>query len=122
MKFQKLLARMLIGVLLFQNFFFLPSGTVSAAPDIDGSANIDLTLTPSLPASTIIGESFVLDIALENKLTSDGDAYRPGFILSLPSGISLISAGRLGTPTRTLVHGSGNTLHFFQMTNEVVLQ
>lgn len=121
MFFRPLFSTLLILVLCFQNILpFIPA--VSAAPDPDGSANIDITLTPSLPASSIVGQSFTLDITLKNENTSDGDGYRPGFILSLPTGISLQNAGTLGSPSRTVVHASGSTLYFFQSSNDVILK
>lgn len=121
MSFRRLLSVILITLLLSQNLFSLVD-TVIAAPDSDGSANIDLFLTPSIPSSSIIGQNFTLDIALQNQNTSDGDGYRPGMILSLPAGVSLVSAGTFGSPTRTVSHASGTTLVFFQTTNDVLLK
>lgn len=121
MSFRRFTAILVIAILLVENLFIV-TPTSFAAPDPDGSANIDLTLTPSLPASSIVGQSFTLDITLENENTSDGDGYRPGFILSLPTGISLQNAGTLGSPSRTVVHASGSTLYFFQSSNDVILK
>lgn len=58
-----------------------------------------------------------MNIALENKGTSDGDGFRPGVILSLPAGVTLVDAGTLGSPVRTVSHISGNTLYFFETTS-----
>ena len=85
MEFRKLISWYLIVCILLQNILFLFPNMVSAAPDADGSANIDLYLTPTIPSSSIIGKNFTLDIALESKNTSDGDGYRPGIVLNLPA-------------------------------------
>lgn len=82
---RRLLAKFLIVSLLLQNSLFFPLDFISAAPDPDGSANLDLTLTPSLPSSAIIGQNFAFNVSLKNENTSDGDGYRAGFILSLPA-------------------------------------
>lgn len=71
---------------VFANIFSLTKVEHTyAAPDPDGSSNIDLYVTPTVPASSLIGTNFTYTINLENKNTSDGDGYRPGFILSLPA-------------------------------------
>lgn len=116
MYFQKSLSVLLVLCFLAQNIFFFSLMSVFAAPDPDGSANIDLYLTPVVPASSLIGTNFTLDISLENKNTSDGDGFRPGLILSLPTGVSFISAGILGSPVRSVTHASGSTLLFFETT------
>lgn len=95
MYFRRSTSAFLILCLLAQNISLFFSWEAYAAPDIDGSANIDLYLTPSLPANSLIGRDFVMNIALENKSTSDGDGFRPGVILSLPSGVTLVDAGML---------------------------
>lgn len=117
MYFRRQTSILLILCLLTQNIFLFFSGEIYAAPDIDGSANIDLYLTPTLPANSLIGRDFTMNIALENKVTSDGDGFRPGVILSLPAGVSLVNAGVLGAPVRTVNHISGNTLYFFKTTS-----
>lgn len=81
------------GVLFrIPEYILFPPNIALAAPDSDGSANIDMVLSSTVPSSSIIGKNFTLDVALENKNTSDTDGYRPGFILSLPTGVSLVSA------------------------------
>jgi uncharacterized repeat protein (TIGR01451 family) len=105
--------------LLLQNLVFIADE--AHAVDLDGSSNVELFLTPSLPESSIIGENFTLDIALKNQPSSEWDGYRPWIILSLPTGVSLVSAGTLGSPTRTISHASGSTLVFFATTNDVVI-
>ncbi len=111
-----------LAIFLFQSLFFVGVSPVSAAPDSDGSANINLWIAPSLPGTAIIGQNFTLDISLENQSSSDGDGYNPGLIVSLPAGISFVSAGSLGAPSRTVAHASGGTLLFFQTSNEVLLK
>lgn len=121
MTIRKAVSFFLVFLILLQNLIFAPT-SVSAASDSDGSANIDLSLTPTIPSSSIIGQNFTLDVALQNQNTSDGDGYRPGIILNLPAGVSLVSAGTLGSPIRTVSHASGTTLVFFQTTNDVLLK
>lgn len=76
--FRKFLASSLVGTLLLSNTvsLFLVESTY-AAPDSDGSANIDLFVTPTVPTSSLIGTNFTYDVSLENKTSSDGDGYRP---------------------------------------------
>jgi hypothetical protein len=88
----RFIAKFLILALLLQSIIFFHPDLVSAAPDSDGSANLDLTLTPSLPSSAIIGQNFAFTVSLKNENTSDGDGYRAGFILSLPTGVTFQSA------------------------------
>lgn len=85
MYFRRSTSFFLILCLLAQNISLFFSGEVHAAPDPDGSANIDLYITPTIPASSLIGKDFIFNVNLENKNTSDGDGFRPGFILSLPT-------------------------------------
>lgn len=83
--FRKYTALLLLSAILGNIFVISPVQNTYAAPDTDGSANIDLYVTPSVPASSLIGTNFTYTVSLENKNTSDGDGYRPGFILSLPA-------------------------------------
>lgn len=76
---------LILSIILGNVFIFGSIPTVSAAPDPDGSANIDLFVSPTVPTSSLIGTSFTYNVSLENRNTSDGDGYRPGFILALPS-------------------------------------
>ncbi len=69
MYFRKSLSGFLALTLIAQYLVLIPQG--AHAIDGDGSNNINLVLTPTLPSSSIIGKNFTLDIALENQSSSE---------------------------------------------------
>lgn len=114
---KKSIARCLLFFLLFQ---FIPFTNIqnSFAVDGDGTANLDLLIIPSIPESSIIGSNFNFNFTLKNQNTSEDDAYKNGFILSLEDGVEFVSSAKLWTPERIVSYTSGSfsgtTLYFFE--------
>lgn len=69
MYFRKSLSGFLALALMAQHLVLFPQEAL--AIDVDGSNNIDLVLTPTLPSSSIIGKNFTLDIALQSQSSSE---------------------------------------------------
>jgi hypothetical protein len=69
MFFRKPLSALIVLTLVLQYLIVFPQGV--HAIDIDGSNNINLVLTPTLPSSSIIGKNFTLEIALSNQSSSE---------------------------------------------------
>lgn len=97
---------------MFWAFLFAPN-QVSAA-DGDGSAHLDLVMTPSVSSTGVVaGRNFTYNVNLSNTASSEWDAFKYGYILQLPTSVSFVSSD-LWSPDRTVNHNSWSTLLFFR--------
>lgn len=109
-KLQKKLSKILLVSFLFQVFvgYSVPQSFAGG-----GTNNLDMSLSASVVEESIVWNSFSLSVSLSNEDTSDGDAFNPGFVLEIPSGISFVSS-EMGDYTSSINHTNGNTLLFFK--------
>jgi len=90
------------------------------AVDGDGSANLDMTVIPTVEPDSIIGTNFILDVNLANADTSEEAAFNPWFIVLLPPGVTYVSSPGLGLQ-RTEVLGDGSQLLFLIANGDLIL-
>ena len=94
--------------------FQIPIIPSTYAIDIDGTANLDMSINSSVDPSSIIGTNFILNLTLSNAASSESDAFNPGFIITLPPDVVFVSSSDLGSPIRREVLADGSTLLFFE--------
>ncbi len=110
---KKSLAKLFLFLLVF-NLIPLNNIGTTYAVDIDGTANLNLTVTPSVSSGAIIWSNFNYNFTLTNNNSSEWDAFKNWFILNVPTWITFISwNGGLWTPVRNVSY-TGWILYFFQ--------
>jgi len=101
--------------------FNIGSVHIANAIDIDGTANLDMTVNQTIDTQSIIGRNFALDISLSNETSSEDDGFNVWFIVVIPDGVSYVSSPGLWSPVRTEVRGDGSTMLFFE-TEDVLIR
>jgi len=115
-KFKWYVAKVLLFTMIFQMLTVLNIVPVSYvnAIDIDGTANLDMTVSSVIEPESIIGNNLTLNINLANATSSESDAFAPGFIVTLPPDVVFVSSSDLWAPVRTEILWDGSTLLFFE--------
>ncbi len=118
---RKVISEILLFTIIFWLFpFWLNINQTFADIDLDWTADLDMVITPSVEPSSIIWKEFVYSFDLKNKLSSESQAFKNWFILSIPDTVSYVWNTWLWAPVRTVVHNSWNKLYFFQTKNFLV--
>lgn len=117
---KKLVSKIVLFTILFWLLPFWTPINQTFAVDWDWTADLDMLLTTSVEQSSIIWSNFNYNFTLQNQLSSESQAFKNWFILSLPDTVSYVSNNWLWTPTRTLLHTSWNTLYFFETSDFLV--
>lgn len=116
---KKILSKFLICTLLLQFVFIQPVNNVYAL-DGDGTNHLDLTLTSDNNVTEILWDNFTVNFTLANDDTSEWPAYKIGYLVNIPNGMSFVSSD-LWTPSNTITTTGSTTTLVFE-TNESLLE